>query len=229
MCTIIMFQIWYIDITHVLLLGDFNFTDIEWNTLSGQSYISQQFCDLIFDLGLDHLPTHNKGNILDLLLTNMEDSIDSIKVHSTSPLLISYHYSITFNLLLNKLPTKKTTYYSYNYYKGDYQGLYDHLLHTNLSSCFLSDHVEFIWEAIKLAILNAIRLFIPFNKIYCSHQPSWFNIRDHIKCMKTLHHKYKQHPTEFLEEKIKSSEESLQEEISNSKANYELYLIRESQ
>jgi len=40
-----------IDIVHFLLLGDFNFTDIEWNTLSGQSHISQQFCDLIFDIG----------------------------------------------------------------------------------------------------------------------------------------------------------------------------------
>jgi len=73
----------------------------------------------------------------------MEDSIDSIKLHSTSPFLSSDHYSITFNLLLNKPPTMKTTYYSYNYSKGDYQGLYEHLLHTNLSLCFISDHVEF--------------------------------------------------------------------------------------
>jgi len=74
-----------------------------------------------------------------------------------------------------------------------------------------------------------MRLFIPFNKIQCSHQPSWFtaNIRDHIKCLQIFQCRYKRHPTEFLKEKIKSSEESLQEEIFNSKANYELYLIRE--
>jgi len=29
--------------------------DIEWNTLSSQSNVSQQFCDLIFDIGLDQL------------------------------------------------------------------------------------------------------------------------------------------------------------------------------
>jgi len=133
-------------------------------------------------------------------LCSAKQLINSIKVHSTSPLLSSNHYSITFNLLLNKPSTKKTTYYSYNYSKGDYQGLYEHLLHTNLSPCFLPDYVG------KQVILNAIRSFIPFNKMYCSHQPSWFtaNIRHHIKCLRTLRHRYKRHPTdhEFLEEKL---------------------------
>ena len=68
----------------------------------GQSQISQQFCNLKFDIGLDQLislPTHNiKGNTLDLLLTNIEDNIDSIKVHSDPLLFPSDHYSITFNL-----------------------------------------------------------------------------------------------------------------------------------
>ena len=141
-----------IDIVLFLLLGDFNFTDIERNTLSGQSHISQQFCDLIFDIGLINLPTHIKGNTLDLLLINMEDSIDSIKVHSISLLFPSDHYSITFNLSFSKPPVKQATYYSYNYSKGDYQGLYEYLSYLNLSSCFLSHNVEFIWETIELII-----------------------------------------------------------------------------
>ena len=101
---------------HLLLLGDFNFTDIEWSTLSGQSQISQQFCDLIFDIGLDQLislPTHIKGNTLDLLLTNTEDNIDSIKVHSDPLLFPPDHYSINFNLSFSKPSVKQTTYYCY--------------------------------------------------------------------------------------------------------------------
>ena len=48
-----------------------------------------------------------------------------------------------------------------------------------------------------------MRLFIPFTKIHCKHQPSWFtvNIRHHIKCLRTLRRRHKRHPTRSLEEK----------------------------
>jgi len=228
-----------IDIVHFLLLGDFNFTNIEWNTLSGQSHISQKFCALIFDIGLDqliNLPTHIKGNTMDLLLTNMEDSIDSIRVHSNPLILPSDHYSITFNLSLCKSPVNQAVYYSYNYFKGNFQGLYDYLSHLNLSNCFLLENIELIWEILELAISNAMRLFIPLTKIHYNHQPSWFNanIRHYIKWLRTLRCMYERHPTSYLEEKIGSFEEkigsfeeSLQEEITNSKINFESYLISE--
>ena len=57
---------------NLIVLGDFNTPDIDWNTLSDFSPVSRQFCDLIFDSELSQLincPTHIHGNILDLLLT----------------------------------------------------------------------------------------------------------------------------------------------------------------
>ena len=134
----------------------------------------QQFCNLIFDVGLDQLislPTHIKSNTLDLLLTNIEDKIDSIKVHSDPLPFPSDYYSITFNLSLSKPPVKQATYYCYNYTKGDYQGPYEYLSHLDLDCCFLSHDVEVIWEMIESILSNAMRLFIPFNKIHCHQQP----------------------------------------------------------
>jgi len=88
-----------------------------------------------------------------------------------------------------------------------------------LELLFFSHGVELesIWEANELVILNAMRLFIPFNQVHCS---SWFtaNIRHHIKCLRTLRRRHKRHMTRYLEEKIKLSEESLQEEIAKNKA-----------
>lgn len=52
------------------MLSDFNLPDIDWNTMSGVSVISNQFCDFVFDNGLCQLingPTHIHGNTLDLL------------------------------------------------------------------------------------------------------------------------------------------------------------------
>ena len=50
--------------SNLLLLGDFNFPDIDWQTLYGSSPLSSLFCDLIFDFNLVQVidfPTHNKG------------------------------------------------------------------------------------------------------------------------------------------------------------------------
>ena len=82
----------------LIVLGDFNFPDIDWNTLSGNSPVSNQFCDLIFRTGLSQLinvPTHNHGNILGLLLTNFDDNISHFLNYS-DPLLQSDHYDIKF-------------------------------------------------------------------------------------------------------------------------------------
>ena len=55
----------------LIILGDFNFPDIDWDTMTGHSPISNQFCDIVFETGLCQLietPTHSHGNILDLVL-----------------------------------------------------------------------------------------------------------------------------------------------------------------
>ena len=59
--------------SNLIVLGDFNTSDINWNSLSGQSPFSTDFCDAIFDLNLHQLieePTHIAGNILDPILTS---------------------------------------------------------------------------------------------------------------------------------------------------------------
>ena len=70
-------------------LRDFNFPDIDWDLPSGSFPVSDQFCDLIFQTGLSQLidmPTHVHGNILDLLLTNVDDNICQLQIHSDQSL-----------------------------------------------------------------------------------------------------------------------------------------------
>ena len=75
----------------LVLLGDFNFNDINWESLYGFTPHSAKFCEIIFDLNLCQLisePTHIHGNILDLVLTNNPDQLFDLTVHSTQPLSI---------------------------------------------------------------------------------------------------------------------------------------------
>ena len=68
----------------IILLGDFNTPDINWDILTGSSSQSILFCDLVFQLNFLQLvnePTHVQGNVLDLIFTNKEDLIDNVTVH----------------------------------------------------------------------------------------------------------------------------------------------------
>ena len=113
----------------LIVLGDFNFPDIDWDTLSGHSPVSNQFCDLMFRTGLSQLinvPTHNHGNILDLLLTNLDDYINHLQIYP-DPLLQSDHYIMTFSIYISVTTSSKSAaYFTFNFSKGDYQGLCNH-------------------------------------------------------------------------------------------------------
>ena len=67
----------------VIVLGDFNCPDIDWATLSGVSPLSLALCDFVFTHNFSQIidcPTHIKGNILDLVLTNKEDLLNSVSI-----------------------------------------------------------------------------------------------------------------------------------------------------
>ena len=67
--------------SNIVLLGDFNLPDIDWDTLCGSTIAAEAFCDTCFENNLSQLiscSTHIHGNTLDLILTNNDDLIDSI-------------------------------------------------------------------------------------------------------------------------------------------------------
>ena len=200
------------------------------DTLSGHSPVSNQFFDLVFQTGLSQLidqPTHMHGNILDLLLTNLDDNISHIQICSDQ-LLLSDHYSITFSLPISvRASSKPTPYFTFNYSKGDYQGLCEYLLHSDFTLCYLSHDVEYIWHIIEHLIMDAMQLFIPIIKIHLNQYPIWFNseIRHSTKHLKTLRHCYKRHPTQHIFSTIDSLDKVLQDKIAAAKQTFESYLI----
>ena len=56
--------------SYLIILGDFNFPDINWSTLTATSPLSSSFCDNLFSTNLIQYvneSTHLHGNLLDLL------------------------------------------------------------------------------------------------------------------------------------------------------------------
>ena len=217
---------------NVILVGDFNMPDICWSSLTGTSTFSNSFCDFVFEMSLLQLvmeATHIKGNILDLVLTNVENSICELSIDTSHPLVHSDHHSITFRinsvLLHPKSPSKR---YYFDYSKADFDSLCDYLLDIDFEDCFYSDDVESVWSTIKSTILNAMNLFIPKLPRRSHNHPKWFNsvIRHRINCIRTLRKRCLQHPTPYNHSKLKNLENLLQKDMIAAKSTYEKYLIK---
>ena len=130
----------------ILLLGDFNLSDINWATLTGNSSVSNNFCEFVFNSNLAQLvnsPTHTCGSILDLVLTNNPKYVSNLAVHPSDYKCVkSDHYLITFTINFKHLVSTPTTTEAFNYAKGDYVGLSEYLLSCDLSSLYKSSNVK---------------------------------------------------------------------------------------
>jgi len=89
--------------------------------------------------------------------------------------------------------------------------------------------LKLLWLCIEDLITAAMRLFIPFTKFHSHQHPPWFTpqIRHHIKHLRTLCHKLRQHPSDHITTKVNSFEALLHEEIASAKNSYESSLIND--
>ena len=82
-----------------IILGDFNFPNINWNIFQCDNK-ARSFLDVVSDQSLTQIvnfPTHCKGNILDLILTNQPDSLLNIddlgNLHTSDHTMILAEFS----------------------------------------------------------------------------------------------------------------------------------------
>ena len=76
--------------------------------LSTSTSISYLFCDFLFNNKLSHLvkePTHIKGNILDVVLTNSDNNISNISVSPQLYPMNSDFFIVTFDYICPNSPT----------------------------------------------------------------------------------------------------------------------------
>ena len=217
----------------VVIVGDFNCPDVNWDLLSSTSPLSSDLCDLVFDHGLTQLvhdPTHVKGNILDLVITNSVDRVSDIHVDS-SVFSSSDHFPITFSLkaiLPKQISSHDRTIFR-DYSKADFEGMQDFLLAWDFSECLSSNDVEVIWSLLSSAISAAIDQFVPLSSSSrrYSHLPKWFNreLRHKLNCVRTIGRQYKSNPSHYLSQKLNTARCELSADISSVKESFQSQLI----
>ena len=71
---------------------------------------------------LINTPTHLKGNILDLVLTNSDELISNVEVTPPRHSLSSDHYIISFQLLSKSVSSREKPRYIFDFPKGNLTG-----------------------------------------------------------------------------------------------------------
>ena len=154
--------------SHLLILGDFNYPEIDWLTWSTPSdnpmHKGNVFIETIRDCYLyQHVtkPTRCRSDqiphVLDLVLTNEEGMIQDLE--HQSPLGKSDHGVLVFQFicyLIQKNLKKK----SYIYHKGDYAGL-KNSLNIDWQNHLDSHSINDMWGKFKSKVKDGIEEFIP--------------------------------------------------------------------
>ena len=184
----------------LIIIGDFNSPRVDWHTLSGHTYFSNQLYDLIFQFNMTQLvtsSTHTEGNLLDLVITDSPNLINLLTIHSHKSIPItSDHYLISFTVQHCSVKQKKSPATCiHNFIRCDYHGMCDYLSSCDLSSFYVTADIKEAWSILKYHINRAIDLYVPKIKLHSSQHPKWFNshIRHHINCLRTLLGKTKNH------------------------------------
>ena len=96
-------------ISHTFI-GGMNLDSVDWTENSCSIPLHNDFLSLFDSLNLTQLinsPTHYRGNILDILLSDIPSSISNIVIRGHNEHVKFDHYAITFNLIFNKLISRR--------------------------------------------------------------------------------------------------------------------------
>ena len=156
--------------SHLLIMGDFNFKDIDWEDCAAKTNnmedINFQFVECIRDCYFyQHInePTRQRGtdtpSTLDLLFSNEEGMISDISLNA--PLGKSDHSIICFNFICNKDNTPPKI--NKQYHKGDYKKFNDILSHIDWNDKFngYENDVDKQWGIFKDIFLDAESKCVP--------------------------------------------------------------------
>jgi hypothetical protein len=170
---------WRSGLTEILILGDFNFPEIQWET--GYPTTLQGLCfevaDTLQDFGMTQLNRHpsrdDTPNILDLILANHPNKVGTIEgyhdILSTDHLILDFTYK--FNM---KVPKAKPR-WIYNYNKANFDRMNNAYNQTNWD--FL-DNIEDIDEALntwEMKIQEVIERYVPKTRLRNPNDAPWID------------------------------------------------------
>ena len=214
--------------SNTVILGDFNAPDTDWHTHTAGTPFSRDLCNTLHQLNymqLVSVPTHKAGNTLHLILTNVPQRIENIRVETNSP-LTSDHYPVSLDISsaynTRSSATGSNTLNTLNYRKANLPALAEHLCNSLETLVPHSRSLEIFWSDLKNAITQSSLCFVPKAAMPTKLSPPWFNshIRHQLNKVRRLHRRMKRQPTPMLTMRLSEMEGDVCSIIQSAKENY---------
>ncbi len=157
-----------------ILVGDFNMPEIDWTNYSSPSKY-QQFLDVLADKSLDQMvdfPTHIRGNMLDLLLTNCPDRV--VNIENIGNLANSDHCILSIDILCD-VNFDNNSDYIYDWSNMNQTAFKEYVISCDLENTINNMNVEESWNKIRNTLNFAITNFVPTKKRCENNRPIWMN------------------------------------------------------
>ena len=157
-----------LQITNILITGDFNLPGINWssNTVNGYDHIcyKKRFVDCIRDCFMEQMLDHctrsrgNSVNILDLILTRTPEKIQMIEY--MNPLGKSDHVLIKFDFVMKfeKIDRMKT---KYLYHKANYEMMKKDFRETDWFRLFADKTIQSQWDIFVDVYRKIVYTYLP--------------------------------------------------------------------
>jgi hypothetical protein len=156
-----------------ILIGDFNFPEIKWqtNTTTARSQAMLDTLEAKQMQQLIHFPTHVKGNILDLIITNSSDRV--VNIEEGGRLGRSDHFIINVTVAAEK-PAATAGAPRYDWSRANIRNIRDEL-RAKEWQMDNETSIEDDWQEFKDAILATTMKNVPVFKTRTNMRPKWLS------------------------------------------------------
>ena len=172
-----------------VIMGDFNYPGINWETGETLTATEGQFFELINDCFLiQHVtePTRDK-NVLDLVFTTEKGMFENLEIKD--PIGKSDHNTLVWELVTQTVIPQNNV-MSFSYHRGNYQGMRESINSINWSELFDEKDVKECWGIFRDRLLSEIEKFVPKSTRAKRQKNRWIN-RKTKKLLRKKYHYWK--------------------------------------
>ena len=209
-----------------IIVGDLNYPHINWELMSGNSQATD-FIEIINEKFLTQhvtFPTHDGGNTLDLVLSNIPNRVESVtdcgKLGNSDHVIISS--VVKFDLISN-VPSHTV----WDFRKANFEGMRAEIAKIKWNEILIND-VDSDWEVFKNRFNDMCQKFVPKKSVKEMKRPPWLK-QENIKLIRQKRaawKKYKSKEKADSEKKFKALQKQVKKAVKKAKHKYESQIAK---
>ena len=209
-------------VPNTIIIGDFNFPQIDWSDGTGDSKSRNliNVADNKFLTQIVNFPTHQRGNILDIALTDIPDKI--LNVENIGNLGSSDHCLIQIDVMFN-CNFIKTSELSLDWKNAKEEDLRNFFSNIDWNLSMSNMDTDQAWQFFTKKIEEGTKQFIPTVPRRSKNNPCWITpkVKKLSRKKQKMWKKYMNNRCEATFNDYKKIEKDLKRTVRNSKRKYE--------